>query len=44
MKQSTYFPPAAEVLLVRMEAAILSVGNKEFKEDDDDIFGDGYGD
>ncbi len=39
-----YEEPAAEVLLVRMEAAILSVGNKEFKEDDDDIFGDGYGD
>ena len=35
-----YEEPAAEVLLVRMEAAILSVGNNDFKEDDDIIFDD----
>ena len=39
-----YEEPAAEVLLIKMEAAILSVDKKKFKEDDDDIFGDGYGD
>ena len=36
-----YEEPAAEVLYVRMEATILSVGNNDFNEDDDDIFGDG---
>ena len=36
-----YERPEAEELIVRMEAAILSVGNNDFNEDDDDIFGDG---
>lgn len=40
MDNKKYFSPAAEVLLIRMEAAILSVVNNDFKEDDDDIFGD----
>ena len=40
MKRSAYFPPEAEVLLVRMEENFL-IYNHEFNEDDDDIFGDG---
>jgi hypothetical protein len=36
-----YEEPAAEELLIQMEASFLSVGNKDFDEDNDDIFGDG---
>ena len=40
MKQSTYIPPKAEVILVRIEEYFL-VSNQDFEEKDDDIFGDG---
>ena len=40
MKQSTYIPPEAEVILVRIEEYFL-VSNQDFEEKDDDIFGDG---
>ena len=41
MMRKPYEEPAAEELLIEMEASILSVGNNDFNEDDDDIFGDG---
>lgn len=40
MKQRTYLPPEAEVILVRIEEHFL-VSNQDFEEKDDDIFGDG---
>lgn len=39
--KTTYCPPEAEEVVVRMEAAILSTTTQEFGEEEDCIFDDG---
>ncbi len=43
ISKTAYERPEAEVLIVRMESAMLTISNPDLKEDDsdDDFFGDG---